>query len=270
MSSPPAPLAPPGPGPFTVLAAGSLKPALQRIARDFVAAEPGAARPVLGFGASGLLKDRLMAGEPAEVFASANLAHPQALHAAGRAGPVRCFTANGLCVLARSGLGLTPATLVDRLLDPALRIGTSTPGADPSGDYAWALFDRIDAQPGRAGSGARLKAKALALTGGPAHPRPAADGNVYAALLAEGRAEVFLTYRSNARLAQAEQPQLDLVELPEALQLRADYGLVQLHGASPAAARFVEHLCGPAGQAVLQSLGFLPPGAGPGGPVYST
>jgi ABC-type molybdate transport system substrate-binding protein len=34
---------------------------------------------VLTFGASGLLKDRIQAGERADVFASANMEHPQAL-----------------------------------------------------------------------------------------------------------------------------------------------------------------------------------------------
>jgi hypothetical protein len=31
-----------------------------------------------------------------------------------------------------------------RLLDPPVRVATSTPGADPSGDYAWQLFDKPD------------------------------------------------------------------------------------------------------------------------------
>ena len=34
--------------------------------------------------------------------------------------------------------------LLARLLDPELRIGTSTPKADPSGDYAWALFAKSE------------------------------------------------------------------------------------------------------------------------------
>lgn len=251
------------PPPLIVRAAGSLKAALQALAADFATHLPDAPPLDLGFGASGLLKDRLLAGEPAEVFASANLAHPQALHAAGRAGPVRCFCANALCALVASGVAVSSEDLPERLLDPALRVGISTPGADPSGDYAWALFDRIETLPGHAGSAARLKAKALQLTGSPAHPRPPAGCNVYGALVAGGQADLFLTYRSNARLAQAEQPQLRLVELPSALLARADYGVVLLHGARPAAARFVDHLCGPVGQAVLRGLGFLPPGADP-------
>jgi ABC-type molybdate transport system substrate-binding protein len=44
-----------------------------------------------------------------------------------------------------SRVGLTTANFLDRLIDPAVKLGTSTPKADPSGDYAWAMFRRADA-----------------------------------------------------------------------------------------------------------------------------
>jgi len=40
----------------------------------------------------------------------------------------------------------TPA---DIMLDPAVRLVTSTPKADPAGDYAEAIFAKLDAQPAR-------------------------------------------------------------------------------------------------------------------------
>jgi ABC-type molybdate transport system substrate-binding protein len=59
------------------------------------------------------------------------------------------------------------------MLDPTVRLGTSTPKADPSGDYAWEVFRRAEAvQPG---SRERLEAKAIKLTGGPAAPQPPPD-----------------------------------------------------------------------------------------------
>jgi ABC-type molybdate transport system substrate-binding protein len=97
------------------------------------------------FGASGLLRERLQGGERADLFASANMEHPQALAASGRAGPAVRFTRNRLCAIAAPRFDLQGQTLVDRLLDPAIKVGTSTPQADPSGDYALAMFDRIEA-----------------------------------------------------------------------------------------------------------------------------
>lgn len=72
----------------TVYAAGSLRAALTRIGADFEAS-PGGQKVAFVFGASGLLRDRLLGGERADVFASANMDHPLALAAAGRAQPVQ-------------------------------------------------------------------------------------------------------------------------------------------------------------------------------------
>jgi ABC-type molybdate transport system substrate-binding protein len=94
-------------------------------------------RVTFTFGASGLLRDRIAAGEPADVFASANMEHPQALAATGRAGEVKRFARNAMCALVGPQIDVTSETLVERLLDPAIKLGTSTPKADPSGDYAW-------------------------------------------------------------------------------------------------------------------------------------
>jgi molybdate transport system substrate-binding protein len=96
------------------------------------------------FGASGLLKDEITGGAKAEVFASANMEHPQALARANRSGPVVLFARNKLCALVRPGLAVEPATLLDRMLDAQLKLGASTPKADPSGDYAWQVFRKAD------------------------------------------------------------------------------------------------------------------------------
>jgi molybdate transport system substrate-binding protein len=119
-------------------AAGSLRAALSEVAKDFEAAGLGTVQPK--FGASGLLKDEIAAGAKAEVFASANMEHPQALATEKRSGPVVLFARNRLCALARPGLAVTSASLLDRMLDSSVKLGTSTPKADPSGDYAWEVF----------------------------------------------------------------------------------------------------------------------------------
>ena len=69
-------------GELVGLAAGSLRRAMIELAAAFERANPGQ-RVKLVFGASGLLLDRIRNGEHANVFASANLEHPQALATAG-------------------------------------------------------------------------------------------------------------------------------------------------------------------------------------------
>ena len=66
--------------PVSVFAAGSLKAALSELARAF---QHQYEIPVQAtFGPSGLLRERIEAGEPVQVFASANMQHPQKLHQA--------------------------------------------------------------------------------------------------------------------------------------------------------------------------------------------
>lgn len=246
------------PAEVVVYAAGSLRGALTEVGRRFEAAQPDA-RVRFVFGASGLLKDRLAGGEVAHVFASANMEHPQALAAAGRAGAVQRFTRNRLCVLAREGVEATPATVVDRLLDPAVRVAISTPKADPSGDYAWQMFGKVGARGGAyAGTEAALQAKALQLTGGPNSPPPPVGRSVYGALLEAGQADVFITYCTNALQARRELSSLRQIELPEDVNVAADYGVALLPGAPEAARRFVEALLGADGQTVLAAQGFAP------------
>ena len=243
----------------SVFAAGSLRAPVTEAARAFEAANPGTTVATT-FGASGLLRDRIVAGEAADVFASANMAHPQSLRAAGGHGETRPFARNALCALARPGLGLTPDTLVRALLDPSLKLGISTPKADPSGDYAIALFENVE-RTGAAppGSAKALTAKALQLTGGPTSPPPPVGRNVYGMLVATGQADVFLTYCTNAVIARSEEPALQQVDVPPALHVSAQYGLALRQGAGPAAKAFAESLISGPGQVALRKAGFLSP-----------
>jgi molybdenum ABC transporter molybdate-binding protein len=236
-------------------AAGSLRTALTELAVAFEAASGQKVQPK--YGASGLLKDEIAGGARAEVFASANMEHPQALAAAGKSGPVVLFARNRLCALVRPGLAVEPATLLDRMLDPNMKLATSTPRADPSGDYAWEVFRKADKL--RPGAFAALEKKALQLVGGPNSPTAPPGRALYGMLMAEGKADIFLTYCTNAREAQAQNPGQQVVTLPDELAVGADYGLTVLAGASPQAYQFAMFVLSPDGQRILAKHGFTAP-----------
>lgn len=203
-----------------VYAAGSLREPVSAAARAFEAAHPQT-KLQLTFGASGLLRERISGGEPADVFASANMAHPTSLSDAGTFGATRRFARDALCALARPGLDVSPDTLVSVMPDPAAKLGTSTPKADPSGDYAFELFERVEKSgAGPAGSARRLADKALQLTGGPNSPPP--GRSVYGQLVASGKADLFLTYCTNALVAQKQEPTLQMVDIPVGINVGAD------------------------------------------------
>jgi ABC-type molybdate transport system substrate-binding protein len=241
--------------PVLLHAAGSLRAALTEVANAFSDETGVPVRAI--FGASGLLRERIEKGEPAEVFASADRGHPEALARAGRAGPVTGFARNGLCAFTRPEVAATTETLLAKMLDPATKLGTSTPKADPSGDYAWQLFDKAEAL--RPGAKAALEAKALQLTGGPTSPRGPEGRNLYGHVLASRQADIFLAYCTNAGPIAQEEPSLKLVALPPALVVGAEYGLTLVDGASPNAGRLAMFIASPAGQAILGRHGFATP-----------
>ena len=240
------------PEPLPVYAAGSLREAFTAIAADYEARS--GQKIVLTFGASGLLRQRIEQGEGAQVFASADTDHPRRLAARGGWQAPQVFARNSLCALTAAHVEATPQTLLATLLRPDVRLGTSTPKADPSGDYAWALFRKAEAA--RAGSYAVLDAKALQLTGGAASPKPPPGRGTYAWVMDQGQADVFLTYCTNAVASQREVPRLKIVQVPPELQVGAAYGLTQRSDAPHAARDFVAHVLSEPGQRVLQRHGF--------------
>ncbi|MFP7674547.1 molybdate ABC transporter substrate-binding protein [Marivita sp. S0852] len=232
---------------ISLYGAGSLKAALSDVVETYseVYGTPVATR----FGPSGLMRERIEAGDAVHVFASANMRHPRTLEAAGRGGPVVLFARNQLCALARPEVSITTDTLLEVMLDDDTRLGTSTPKADPSGDYAFELFDKTD-------HADVLKAKALQLTGGPDSAKAPEGRNSYAWVLDSDQADVFLTYCTNAVLARKEVPELQIVTVPEALSVGADYGLIVLDDAPEAAWTLAMYILSPAGQSVLADYGF--------------
>jgi molybdate transport system substrate-binding protein len=233
-------------------AAGSLRAALTEVSAAFEKASRVCVQP--RFGPSGLLRDQIAGGAKAEVFASANMEHPAVLAKAGKAGPVILFARNTLCALVKPGLGVTTETLLEQMLDPAVRLGTSTPKADPSGDYAFEVFRKAEAL--KAGANDALVAKALQLTGGPNSPAPPTDRNLYGAVVAAGQADIFLTYRTGALVAQRENPGQQVIALPAELAVGADYGMTLIDGASSNAKRLADFILSAEGQAILARHGF--------------
>jgi molybdate transport system substrate-binding protein len=242
-------------------AAGSLKAALSEAVQAFEGQNSGKVRIETTFGASGLLRERIEKEKGAHVFASADVGHPSKLADAGLAdGKVAVFARNELCALAKGDLKLIPATLLDTMLDPAVRVGTSTPKADPSGDYAFALFAK--AETFEPGARAVLEGKALQLTGGPASEKAPAGRNQYAWVMENGKADVFLTYCTNAVLAKKDLPALQIVPIPAELNVGAEYGLIVLKDAPASANTLAQFVLGERGQLILAKHGF-----GRGNPV---
>ncbi|HEY4375174.1 MAG TPA: molybdate ABC transporter substrate-binding protein [Burkholderiales bacterium] len=246
--------APGAPVTLKVYSAGSLKGAWTELARVYQAKK--GVHIDFVFGASGLLRERLEKGEKADLFTSADTGHPKKLADEGRAEPMQVFTGNQLCALAQPEVGLTTANLLDKLLDPKVRMGSSTPKADPSGDYTWVMFERAGKL--KPGAFETLSQKAMQLVGGPASAPAPKDRTAYGKFMEDRTVDVFITYCTNALTAQHEVPKLVNVALPENLSVTATYGMAVLKGAAPSTHDLTAFLLSEEGQNVLKKQGFAP------------
>ena len=242
--------------PIRVYAAGSLSTVLKQLIAASGRPEGAVVAPV--FGPAGALRQRLPSGEFADLFASTDLSQPRAL-AGNTAIPIVPFARNRMCVLAKDSTGLTADTLLDRMLSPALRLATSTPGVDPGGDYALAVFDRAEVL--HPGARATLVAKSLLLLGGPATMVPSPGHSTAALILLTGQTDAVLYYRGGAAAAAQEASGLVSIPLPDSLEVGPLYGLAVLSGRAEAA-QLALFMVSERGQAILAQGGPLPLVAG--------
>ena len=237
-----------------VVGAGSLTDAFTDLLRRFPPGTDTIAAPE--FGPSGLMREKIETGLNADLFASADMGQARRLAVGHPERSVIHFTRNRLCAVSRPAVGLTTANMLDRLLDPAVRLATSTPGADPGGDYARAVFARAEAI--RAGAGAALEAKAQQLYGGGVKTPPLVPGKgAVEGIFLSDRADVGLAYCSGAPAVVREVPGLVVVPLPPELSVGPAYGMVLLN-TKPLTLRFATFVMSEGGQAIMKAHGFDP------------
>jgi molybdate transport system substrate-binding protein len=238
--------------------AGSLGNALKEVSSDFTQIYGIPVTQVSG--PSGSIRERiekeLNEGASADVFASADIGNPQQLYDKGLSEPVVNFIDNRLVAIVKPGLSVTSDNLLDYLLNPSVKLGTSTPIKDPSGDYAQEIFRKADNI--KAGNYDILNNKGLQLVGGNPNAPIVPDGknNLVYFLKETGQVDIFLAYYTSGLAAPSIASDLQIVELPDNLAVRAKYGLTVLKNASPDGDKLAKYILSPSGQKVLLKYGF--------------
>lgn len=184
------------------------------------------------------------------MFASAATEQTDAHHAKKLLSGSLVFAYNDLCVVARPELGLTETNLLETLRKPTVHLAASTPVSDPMGDYTWQFFRNTD-QVG-VGNYIALDAKALKLSGARA-PGPR-EKPPYVGAFGENKADAYVMYCTNAASTKKILPNLSVVRIPDALNVRSAYRI----GASPLSRngrRFVEFVLSAQAKAILRKYG---------------
>jgi molybdate transport system substrate-binding protein len=240
-----------------LIAAGSLTLALGQVANAFTAKT--GIKVTQTYSPSGTIRQQIEAGLRPDVFASADTASPATLEQEGLAGPVDVFAYNQIVAVVRTGFGQTVSSsnLLNVLLDPNTKVGTSTPVADPLGDYTQRIFQKADAIV--PGATATLVSKRNELVANPnAPPVPAGANNLVYFLDTTKTVDIFISYITSAAQATALDPTLRIVALPRELVVPAPFGLTVLNGASPDGRKFAEYILSSPAQRILASYGFTP------------
>ncbi len=196
-------------------------------------------------------------GEQADVFASADTGNAIVLNQKNLSGPVQTFASNPLYAIASPRVSLTTDNLLDQFLNPDVKLGIAQPVRDPLGDYAIEIFRKADQI--RPGSFELLDAKAVRLTGPLPAERNSPGGSIVYYLEESQQADIYPVYYTSALAALELSPNLQVVELPNNLAVKADYGLTVLKDANPNGTKLAEYILSPAGQQILAKYGFSSP-----------
>jgi molybdate transport system substrate-binding protein len=239
---------------ISLYSAGSLRHAVAALVKE--AGLPADVEVKSTFGGSGSLRQRIESGESPDLFLSADMTAPRTLADAGRAiAPAIAFARNAMCLIARRSAGVTPDNLADRLLAKELRLVASTPVQDPAGDYAIAIFDRIDSI--HPGAGAVLRAKAQHLAGAQNPVPPVPGHGAAASLFINNQTDLMIAYCSGAAAIEKEAPDVTSIAFPSSLDVHPIDGMAIL-SMNPNALRLALFILSEKGQAILKEAGLAP------------
>jgi molybdate transport system substrate-binding protein len=221
-----------GAGSIRVFAAASLTDAFADVAAAFETANPGSS-VALAFAGSSSLREQVLAGAPADVFASASESDMDRVVDAGEVETAEVFATNRLQIVVPAG---NPAAIsgLDDLADGDLLVGLCAEEV-PCGDVS------------------RRVLEAAGVTPSPDTEEP--DARALLTKVAAGELDVGLVYVTDVASAG---DRVEGIDVPADIDVVATYAIGALAGAgNPGlASAFVEFVRGDDGQAILADHGF--------------
>jgi molybdate transport system substrate-binding protein len=224
-----------------VFEAASLKDAFALLAEPFAKQHPGV-KVVFNPAGSQELRAQIEHGAPADVFASADHRHMEALRKSGLVAAPSVFTCNELVVVLSPAAAATVKTFAD--LPRVQRLVVGTPEV-PVGAYTRAMLEKAAAKYGKAFAAAvekRVVSREL-------------NVRQVLAKIVLGEADAGIVYVTDAVAARGK---VQVLPIPPELNVRAEYPIAAVAASKNAAlARaWIDLVMSPAGTAALRAQGF--------------
>jgi molybdate transport system substrate-binding protein len=218
-----------------VFAAASLTDAFGELADAFEDAHPGSTVE-LNLAGSSSLREQILAGAPADVFASANESNMTAVVEEELADDPQVFALNELQIVVPAGNPAGISSLGD-LADDALLLGLCAPEV-PCGDFALQALERAGVE------------------ANPDTEEP--DVRALLTKVEEGELDAGIVYRSDVLSAGDG---VEGIDIPEEIDVVAEYPIAVLTAAADAdlAREFMQFVLTDEGQRILASFGFISP-----------
>lgn len=225
---------------LSVYAASSLREVFQELGHQFELAHPEVDVRIT-FAGSQVLRLQLEQGARADVYASADRRHMAALAELGLLEQSEWLISNELVVIVPAS---NPTQIHEfSQLDRASKLIVGSPSV-PVGGYTRRLFDRAGAQLG-VGFASRLRSQIVSQE---------TNVRLVRAKVELGEADAAIVYRTDGLASQ----RVKMVEIPRALNVRADYvvGRLKASARGREASQFVEYLHSKLGLEVFARHGF--------------
>lgn len=226
---------------LVVFAAASLREAFNALAGEFQRSHPGV-EVQFNFAGTQELRTQLELGAPADVFASADPEHMDALLRAKRVGAPTVFARNELVVVTAKEVAPRLTAFADLPSATRIVIGTSEV---PIGRYTLQLFERASQ---KLGSNFRKQVEAKVVS-------RELNAKQVLAKVTLGEADAAIVYRSDAIAAK---DRVGVVPIPEEINVIAQYPVAAVEGAAHPylASKWVTLLVSARGRGALQRAGF--------------
>ncbi len=232
-----------------IMAADALPKPIMEIGNIFKKEHPGV-KIDYNFLGAGVLKGDIEEGAPCDVFLSANGKFQRQLKHKGFLKSYEVFAYDYLAAATpyNNPAGVTPSNLIQKLMDPNVALTTSSPHADPAGDYTWKMFRIIN----RRFPGAFKK-----ITG---HVNHLLDAALVMPVLESGNTDLGILYASQLLELKRSGAKINIITIPKKYNTKAKFTASVLNQSKYKSLDedFIKLLFSKKGKKILKYWGFTP------------